>query len=569
LWTLLKDECAAKSLFDAIVDMYKLNTAGSIQPNPDIGSGIVKSNSDPAVSYSETDIFGRYTYVSSPIPITRNSQENVTLITYNVTLQGTFKESTSPIFATMISGSIGPEGDSIDLNNIPFLEKDVVITSEKDGSRPLSLMSSELFSTTSQKQERYTMKEKSFSPFLWRSKTVGEKLSLGVLSNFEKYSDLNSFSYVAIPSLASSEKVVMGIVNPDGTPVRKKSFSQLGYSVARDGYGTWKISFDKEFEEPPTLIAQPMWISSLENTPESSSQVSLAVHECTTMECTLYLGCETFYYDSNSTLEIIDDTENALINEHLGLSFLALDGNLTLSSVLHGQVALDYSANVVNTTKGWMAEKVTSVTMKHNITIDEESFTMNSTQHFSFMEIKFEEEFLETPSIIITPLFNNSRTRSFPFKRLKTNGQIYSLEKKTFASVEYITTKKALIKIGILDTIGLGKNITNSTLFEPLPFSFLAIGPLYKNFVGVEDNADSEDDICTSMPSISPSISMSPSSYGKGQGISSKSKKSESPSPPPRQQSGASIQTSIASKIENSMITISSLVVCLSWYATM
>ena len=85
MWSLLDDACAAKSLLDAIVDIYNLDIIG-IADAPDIGSGIARANSEPAVSYSESDIFGRYTYASGPITRYVNNSTMTSLITYNVTL---------------------------------------------------------------------------------------------------------------------------------------------------------------------------------------------------------------------------------------------------------------------------------------------------------------------------------------------------------------------------------------------------------------------------------------------------------------------------------------------------
>jgi hypothetical protein len=125
----------------------------------------------------------------------------------------------------MISGSIGPEGDSIDLNStIPFLKRDFV--QRGDGA-----------------EEKVTMTDDSFYPFSWKSKTVGEKLSLSLLSKESAtetniVDSLNSFSHVSIPSLDSNNRAIIGIVNPDGTSVRKRSFSQLGYN--REGW-SWHM----------------------------------------------------------------------------------------------------------------------------------------------------------------------------------------------------------------------------------------------------------------------------------------------------------------------------------------
>ena len=502
---MVDDECAAKSLFDAIVDFYNLDKAGSIQTNPDVGSGIVRANSEPAVSYSETDIFGRYTYASGPFIRYSDSYRDSSLVTYNVTLQDTFKEATSPLFATMINGGIGPEGDGIDFNSVPFLRK---------------------IATT----KNVTVVDKSFSPFSWRSKTVGEKLSLGILkfapegtndTDVPEGTVLNSFSYISIPSLNSGKDMVVGVVNPDGTPVRKKSFVPLGYSVRKECYGTWKISFDNAFKKPPTLIAQPTWISSPENMPQSNAQVSLAVGACATEECTVYLGSETSFEVSGNVQ--LDHTVNTFVNEHLGLSFLALDGNLTASSVLHGTVTpstlttstygdLNTALNTVDTinTRGWTAKEFISDPIQHNVTIKLTSFQSNQT--YTFVEITFVTKFPETPTVIVTPILKqNAIAVSFPFKRLEKKPESYYLEKKSFASVEYITTSKALVKVGMVDSIGLGNNVSDAKLFESLPFSFLVVGPLDKKFVESEDDGDFDDLICSDMPSMSPSMSNMPS----------------------------------------------------------
>ena len=110
----------------------------------------------------------------------------------------------------MINGGIGPEGDDDDLNSVPFLQKGTVgdIKSVDEDTNPAI-----------EENMSLTIAEKAFSPFSWRSKTLGEKLSLGVLSkttskNTDKTEGLNSFSYISIPSLDSSSKTEVGVINP-------------------------------------------------------------------------------------------------------------------------------------------------------------------------------------------------------------------------------------------------------------------------------------------------------------------------------------------------------------------
>ena len=272
--------------------------------------------------------------------------------------------------------------------------------------------------------------------------------------------------------------------------------------------------------------------------PQSNAQVSLAVGACATEECTVYLGSETSFEVSGNVQ--LDHTVNTFVNEHLGLSFLALDGNLTASSVLHGKFTpsvlttstygdLNTATNTTNATnsRGWTAKEVISDLIQHNITIKSTSF--QSKQSYAFVEITFDTKFLETPTVIVTPVLNhnaNESAISFPFKRLEKKPESYYLEKKSFVSVEYITTSKALIKVGMVDTIGLGTNASDAKLFESLPFSFLVVGPLDKQFVESEDDGDFDDLICSNMPS------MSPSTYGKGKGGKGGKRKSSSPSKP-------------------------------------
>lgn len=648
MWTLIDDECKAKSLFDAIVDIYDLNKAKHLKPFPDIGSGIARDNSDAAVTYSESDIFGRYTSVSGPImrtPSTSDALVSSSLLTYDATLQHTFKGAIFPLFVTMISGSIGPEGNESDLNSVPFLRQeetsmsalsDMIAAKKQMAHTPFGRKST-LPLDSSNLAKKVTLVDKSYSPFAWRSRALGEKLSIGVLSNVTKYvdvgidpeedlssSELNSFSFMSIPSLDSTNEMVVGVINPDGTPVRKRSFAPLGYTVVKEGYGIWKIKFKNAFQKAPTLIAQPTWTSSPKDMPKSSAQVSLAVRDCSEEECTIYMGSENFIEAlfEGRLCDVSDDAENAFVNNHLGISFLALDGNLTSPSVLHGTVRMptspspvfgnvpsavpshepSYSSNpssrpssssrkplykprsaqptafANNITKGW-TEKIVgnSKPLKYNITIlpfnyemvdqdeddgsddifsvappsSEPSTTPSTTpssepslspqptlttppkvgtnipmflkgrrerlagivweQNYTFVEISFQEEFLETPTVIVTPRFENS-TMSYPFKRIQLyHDEHYYLEKKTFASIEYISTRKALIKVGLTDTIGLGNNITDAKLFEALSFSFMVVGPILREEAKKPDEVSY--DVCkTDYPSTSPS------SYGKGKG---------------------------------------------------
>ena len=255
--------------------------------------------------------------------------------------------------------------------------------------------------------------------------------------------------------------------------------------------------------------------------PQSNAQVSLSVVACATEECTVYLGSETSFEVSGNVQ--LDHTVNTFVNEHLGLSFLALDGNLTASSVLHGTVTpstlttstygdLNTALNTVDTinTRGWTAKEFISDPIQHNVTIKLTSFQSNQT--YTFVEITFVTKFPETPTVIVTPILKqNAIAVSFPFKRLEKKPESYYLEKKSFASVEYITTSKALVKVGMVDSIGLGNNVSDAKLFESLPFSFLVVGPLDKKFVESEDDGDFDDLICSDMPSMSPSMSNMPS----------------------------------------------------------
>lgn len=106
---------------------------------------------------------------------------------------------------------------------------------------------------------------------------------------------------------------------------------------------------------------------------------------------------------------------------------------------------------------------------------------ITSNQTYQYVEIDFKDkQFNEAPAIIVTPLFNNAST-AYPFQKLKVN-ELY-LEKKSFTSVEYVTTKKALIKVGIIDTFGLRTQEEGAKLFESIPFSFIVVGPSYKLIV--------------------------------------------------------------------------------------
>ena len=158
--------------------------------------------------------------------------------------------------------------------------------------------------------------------------------------------------------------------------------------------------------------------------------------------------------------------------------------------------------------------------------------TLDSDQSYTFVELTFDEEFAEPPSVIITPYFDKHDIK-YPFKRVRHqfNDTYFYLEKKSFASVEYITEKKALIKVGMIDTIGLGISSDESAkLFEALPFSFLIVGPLYRNFVNATDD-DSEDDsyLCTQQPSSTSATT----SFGNGEVSSSYESKKKERAPAP------------------------------------
>ena len=513
LWSLIDDVCLATSLFDAIVDIYDLESSG-IADAPDIGSGIVRANSESAVSYSETDIFGRYSYISGPSIINSPNANNELLgndvnvsalsliVAYNVTLQNTFKDAISPLFATMISGSIGPEGGKLDLNNVPFLEH---ISEQNDDSRKKSAISS-----------------KFLPAFSWRSKAVGERLSLAVLGNnmaenINNFTDiiqveqaalknLNSFSYIAIPSLDSSNEVVVGLINPDGTSARKRSFTPLGYNAEKVDYGVWNISFDEGFQKVPTLIAQPTWTSSQENVPQTNAQVSLAVKECTLSYCLIYLGCNnTIGYHDDSTSSgwtdmIPNKIANAFVNDHLGLSFLAIDGNFTRSpSMVHGIVNSDIlSSNDTLKGRGWTAMKRLSDNEKGYIIPPPEEGGVEYLEYdqaFLWAEIEFDIPFLEVPSLVVTPTFQGVDKKpiwqerflsgSNPFNDVTYYDQDNDQNKagkvqvSTFASVEYVTARRALIKVGVIDTWGLLR--WGNECLHHISFSFLAVGPMGKS----------------------------------------------------------------------------------------
>ena len=568
MWSLLDDACAAKSLFDAIVDIYNLDIIG-IADAPDIGSGIARANSEPAVSYSESDIFGRYTYASGPITRYVNNSTMTSLITYNVTLQDTFKGATSPLFVTMINGGIGPEGDDDDLNSVPFLQKGTVGDMKSvDEDTNLAI----------EENMRITIAEKSFSPFSWRSKTLGEKLSLGVLSkttskDTDKTEGLNSFSYISIPSLDSSNKTEVGVINPDGTQARKRSFVPLGYSVERDGFGVWKIIFDNEFEEPPTLVAQPTWISSPEDMPKSNAQVSVAVRECTTKKDVWH-----------NMIPI--EKEDAYIKNHLGLSFLAIDGNFTTSSVIHGTVRDDifFNEGTFNG-QGWTALRKRSKRMKENITWSENADIkqLSFEQVFLSIEIEFDTPFLETPSLVVTPYFGleakQHRSEEWQEKFLGSNPfrdvTVYDNERKSigkvkiepFAYVEYVSSRRALVKVGIIDSWGLLR--WGSKISHRLSFSFVAVGPV-SNENSVQDEEETNDGlICSSPPSTSPSMS------GKGKGgkgkFSSNSNLSQAPSltPPPVRRVTSVRAKSGASAMNTFMVMVGPLIFGLSLFMIM
>ena len=182
--------------------------------------------------------------------------------------------------------------------------------------------------------------------------------------------------------------------------------------------------------------------------------------------------------------------------------------------------------------------------MKENITWSENSDVkrLSFDQFFVSIEIEFETPFLQAPFLIVTPYFGleakQHRSEQWQTRFLGSNPfrdvtvcdderkSIGNLKIEPFASVEYVSSRRALVKVGIIDSWRLLRR--GSRISHSLSFSFVAVGPVSNANIAQDGEETNDGLICSPSPSTSPSISTMPCGRGKGD-----KKKNSNPSSPP------------------------------------
>ena len=211
--------------------------------------------------------------------------------------------------------------------------------------------------------------------------------------------------------------------------------------------------------------------------------------------------------------------------------------------------------------------------MKENITWSENSDVkqLSFDQFFVSIEIEFDTPFLQAPSLIplVTPYIGleakQHRSEQWQTRFLGSNPfrdvtvcdderkSLGNLKIEPFASVEYVSSRRALVKVGIIDSWRLLRR--GSRISHRLSFSFVAVGPVSNANIAQDGEETNDGLICSPSPSTSPSIStmpsmtpsmygstspstspsistmpsMTPSMYGKGKGGKKESSKPSSP----------------------------------------
>lgn len=400
------------------------------------------------------------------------------------------------------------------------------------------------------------------------------KIAVGSFKNVVPTSEgeLNDFCYLAADNLEDDEGFIVGVVHPQGYPLNKKFGLSIGYSVFQYDDRHFQIDFDKEFDEVPTLLNFPLW-ADRKREPNNAGQILIANTGCDTKSCNITTGAvqtvatsyrpgpgggfiDTIVQIGSSIVKSIGsffglrrlqqtETETKVddrVDESLGFSFLAIDGNLTDNiGLVHGVVDLttvsDQGEEVIvwvdNIVNGDMFYKATPkfttsdrpvASFETNTRNDTNATTpmLNTTQVTGGVLIEFGSKFLCVPSVIVSPIIEDDVLAGKDFEHTRFSEEFGSAGYQVIRTlvtgvlgvnpiglvadiagvlgshrlnfdpkeirairapmgiVEHINEKQTFIKAGLLDTFSVvdGGNPEDAIIFTPTKFSFVAVGPV-------------------------------------------------------------------------------------------
>lgn len=359
-----------------------------------------------------------------------------------------------------------------------------------------------------------------FKPF-----GFGNDLNVGKIAIFANgvipTDRLLHFSYLSVTNLPGNSDYVSGLVHPQGYPLNAQFGIDPGYEVRQLSDSEYHIVFTEEFSaNRPTILVFPQWLPfESAQVPTTSGQVAIATNDISKNGFKVTAGAQTtelLFCDTGTGLEINPVEEET--DQFLGFSFLAIDQELSNPGLVHGNIGVNPTSGVIDNQSGQgfnATSTLVETTVKYDPLFDDGEDGVDVPAFGGGVLVEFDEEFLDIPSVIATPLTNiaisDFRINTCDGIDNTWFGQILEiilsdqindnvlLFTEPVVVVEHVTRKQALIKVGVINTIqGLSLDIFNLVVaaanlqginlgpivgnqfrfYTPVSFSFVAVGPV-------------------------------------------------------------------------------------------
>lgn len=275
--------------------------------------------------------------------------------------------------------------------------------------------------------------------------------------------NLTSFSYLAADNIPNNTfGYVAGAVHPQGYATNNVFGSNIGFKISQTNDREYIVTFSTPFKEPPTTLFAPLWFPRSDALPTQIGEVIVGSRGCTVTECKLQVGSVRPNLPAN-----FFSTEDRF----LGFSFMSFDGAMNnTAGMVHGRVELvagNLNVNITAPADG-KGKNFTATPM-----FKRTSFGFLEFESFGGVLIEFANEFIDIPSVIVTPEIGTTNLSQSDF-----DGKALDDYTIPYVVVEHITTSQIFVKAAILFYAKDADSPSSLFLYTPVSFSFVAVGPV-------------------------------------------------------------------------------------------
>jgi hypothetical protein len=276
--------------------------------------------------------------------------------------------------------------------------------------------------------------------------------------------ELASFSYLAADDIPVNDMYRAGVIHPQGYATNRIFASKPSFHIRQENDQEFIVEFSPPFKETPTFLAFPLWFPINDNYPESKIDVSVATRSCDRMQCSLQVGGR----EGESQFGAI------AANQFLGFSFVSFDGALNnTDGIVHGNVDIREAGDgyVVTEPGNGAGKNFTATALLTRKATD------STVIYTGGVLIEFTNEFQDIPSVTVTPQIGQEQLSEFTMSTIVNGESEFSTSYiLPVAIVEHVTSSQVLIKTAIISYEENQGEI--KYIYKPVPFSFVAVGPM-------------------------------------------------------------------------------------------